>query len=304
MSRAAALPPVLADGPFTFADGRQHGLSPSRLRAADLARPHRAVRVPAGSPDDLLGRCRALLPLLPEDARFGDLTALRLRGADLPWPLDADDRLHVEVGTADTRPRIRGVVAHRHAGPAAVRTHLGLPVLAPEVAWTRVGARAGPTELVLVADALCRRRSPVCAPADLLRAVEALPPGTRGVRRLRVAAERCRAGTDSIMETRARLVLEDAGVVCEVNRPVHDARGRFVAMPDLSDVSLQVAIEYDGDVHRTDRRTWRRDVARRQALEAAGWRVVTLTADDLHHPDHPWLRWVAQARRSQSRVLR
>ncbi len=272
------------------------------MRAGDLARPYRGVRVPAPVPDDLVGRCRALLTVLPAGARFSHLTALRLYGVDLPWSLDADERLHVEVGTRDDRPRISGVVAHRHVGPARTRTVAGLPVLAPEVAWVRLGGLTGRTELVVLADALCRRRGPVSSPAALEREVADLPPGTRGRRVLRDAVQACRARTDSVMETRVRLVLDDAGIACEVNRPVRDPAGRFVAMPDLSDVERRVAIEYDGDVHRTDRRVWRRDIARRQALEAAGWRVVTLTADDLRDPAAPWLAWIARARRAQLRA--
>ena len=43
--------------------------------------------------------------------------------------------------------------------------------------------------------------------------------------------------------------------------------------------------ENDGDVHRTDARTWRRDVAKRQWLEDLGWRTVVATADDVYrHP--------------------
>ncbi|MNW71026.1 hypothetical protein D3C74_506210 [compost metagenome] len=55
----------------------------------------------------------------------------------------------------------------------------------------------------------------------------------------------------------------------------------------------RIAIEYDGDVHRTDPATWRRDVERRQRLEAAGWIIITATADDvLRHPE----RFVARVR--------
>jgi very-short-patch-repair endonuclease len=66
-------------------------------------------------------------------------------------------------------------------------------------------------------------------------------------------------------------------------------------MPDLSYPEQRVAVEYDGDVHRTDRTVWRRDVVRRQELESLGWRVITCTADDvLRHPDRP-VSWVRRA---------
>ncbi|MET0433464.1 MAG: DUF559 domain-containing protein [Cellulomonas sp.] len=301
MSRSPVpLPAAFSRAPFRTEDAVRAGLTPGRLRASDLTAPHRGVRV-QGPPDaDLRGRCLAVLQALPQGARFGHVTALGLVGVDPPWSLADDRRLHVEVSTAGVRPRIRGVVAHRHVGAAPVIDVAGLPVLEPAVAWTRVGAQLGHVELVVLADALCRRRGPVTTPERLAETVAALPAGTRGVRRLRAAVADCRAGTDSNMETRARLALSSVGIECDVNRPVLDADGRFVALPDLSDHRHRVAIEYDGDVHRTDKRTWRRDIARRQAMEAAGWRVVTITADDVLRGDDRWLSWVRAAQRRQS----
>lgn len=116
---------------------------------------------------------------------------------------------------------------------------------------------------------------------------------------MRAALDDIRPGTDSGMETRTRLVLAGAGIELVVNRAVRDATGRFLALPDLSDPAARVVVEYDGDVHRVDRRTWRRDIARRQALEAAGWRVVTVTADDvLRHPERV-ITWTSAARAAQ-----
>lgn len=297
------LPPALRGAPFSTRTAAAAGVSPGRLRAQDLAAPHRGVRVPGTVPDGLAERCCALLPVLPAGARFSHATALALLDVELPWQAVVDERLYVEVSTSGTRPRIRGVVAHRQTGRAPVLDVRGLPVLDPACAWTRLAATLEIADLVVVADALCRRRQPVSSPEQLGLAVAALPPGTRGVRRLRAALAATRPGTDSCMETRTRLALEGAGIVCDVNRPVDDAHGRFVAMPDLSDHRLRVAVEYDGDVHRTDRRTWRRDVARKQALEAVGWRVVTVTADDLRPGETRWLRWVATARTSQAALL-
>jgi very-short-patch-repair endonuclease len=54
--------------------------------------------------------------------------------------------------------------------------------------------------------------------------------------------------------------------------------------PAIRSPDLRIAIEHDGDIHRTDRRIWRRDIARRRSLEALGWRVITWTADDTRDP--------------------
>ncbi|MGN9765979.1 endonuclease domain-containing protein [Micromonospora sp. SD12] len=49
---------------------------------------------------------------------------------------------------------------------------------------------------------------------------------------------------------------------------------------DLAWPTLRVAVEYDGDHHR-ERAHFRQDVARLDALRAAGWIVLRFTADDV-----------------------
>jgi very-short-patch-repair endonuclease len=169
----------------------------------------------------------------------------------------------------------------------------GLPVVTPVRLWTQLAAELDEVELVVLGDALLRRTSARASMRDLGRAIDRLPPGTRGRRRLVRALPRLRAGTDSCQETRLRLALVDSGLPCpEVNHPVRDSAGRFVVLPDLSYPDQRVAVEYDGDVHRTEPRAWRRDVARRQALDHLGWRQITCTADDVRDPVRAvaWIR--------------
>ncbi|RIQ24462.1 hypothetical protein [Jiangella rhizosphaerae] len=62
------------------------------------------------------------------------------------------------------------------------------------------------------------------------------------------------------METRVRLLIVDAGLPSpEVGVNVIDHTGTWLARPDHSDPDLKIAIEYDGDHHRTDQRQWQRD---------------------------------------------
>ncbi|MGC1213548.1 MAG: DUF559 domain-containing protein [Micromonospora sp.] len=91
--------------------------------------------------------------------------------------------------------------------------------------------------------------------------------------------------SESPMETRLRLLLLDAGLgPLTAHHDVLDARGRFVGRVDLAWPALRVAVEYDGDHHR-ERAHFRQDVARLNALRAAGWLVLRFTADDvLRHP--------------------
>lgn len=132
--------------------------------------------------------------------------------------------------------------------------------------------------------------------------MNALPPGTRGARRLREALALVRPGTDSCMETRLRLLLCRSGLPCPmVNQPVLAVDGRIVARPDLSYSDQRIAIEYDGDIHRTDRATWHRDIARRRAFDSLGWRIITCTATDVLNPT-PLLVSIHRARAEAARM--
>ncbi len=55
---------------------------------------------------------------------------------------------------------------------------------------------------------------------------------------------------------------------------------------------LMVAVEYDGDHHRKDRTQFVKDIARLRMLEALGWRVIRVIAED---SPHDWLARVADA---------
>jgi hypothetical protein len=102
-----------------------------------------------------------------------------------------------------------------------------------------------------------------------------------------------RPGVDSPPETRTRLVLVAAGLPEPlVNADVLDHTGAWLARPDLSWPRWRVAVEYEGDHHRTDRAQWRRDLGRDAVLQANGWLVLRVGADDLVRPD----RLVARVR--------
>ena len=101
----------------------------------------------------------------------------------------------------------------------------------------------------------------------------------RGVVRMREAVDLVRVGSESPMETRARLVVVHAGLPePQLNAAVLDDAGGWLATGDLVWREKKVVAEFDGDHHRTDRRQWQIDVARREAVQEAGWVYVQLTA--------------------------
>lgn len=101
--------------------------------------------------------------------------------------------------------------------------------------------------------------------------------------------------SDSPPETRLRLLLVRAGLPRPAaNRDVV-VDGAWLAPPDLSYPQLRIAIEYDGDHHRTSRAQWQRDIGRRRVLEDAGWLLIVVTSDDLNRPPHEILERVRRA---------
>lgn len=104
--------------------------------------------------------------------------------------------------------------------------------------------------------------------------------GARGLQRLRKALPLVDAGAASPKETWLRLLIVRAGLPTpETQLPVV-GHYRTVALLDMGWKRFKVAVEYDGDQHRTSRRQYVRDIRRIQALEACGWIVVRVVVED------------------------
>lgn len=58
------------------------------------------------------------------------------------------------------------------------------------------------------------------------------------------------------------------------------ADGLPFAYLDLGWEESLVAVEYDGDHHRTDRRQFVKDLRRMEMLEEMGWTIVRVVAED------------------------
>jgi hypothetical protein len=105
--------------------------------------------------------------------------------------------------------------------------------------------------------------------------------GRRGVRRARRALSLVDAGAESPRETWLRLLLIRAGFPTPRTQiPVHDEYGQLVAVLDIGWEEIQLAVEYEGDHHRTDRRQFNKDITRLEALTELRWTVVRVTAED------------------------
>jgi very-short-patch-repair endonuclease len=276
------LPPELSGAPFTVAQGAVAGLSPDRLRGRDLYRPFYGVRSSADSAT-ILDRCRAYEQRMPQHAFFCSVTAALLFGVPLPHRLEQSPVVHVGVPRAKHPPRGRGVLGHRlSVSSDDVRSWCGLRVAAPEQVWCQLGELLSLPDLVAAGDFLIRRDLPLTTHGRLGEAVRQFP-GRRGKPRLRVAVELLNDRSESRRESHLRVILVQARIPgLEVNWPITTAGGHHYRA-DLAFPQKKMVIEYQSRYH-GDEVQRRKDMTRRARLEADGWYVMEVNADDLRDP--------------------
>lgn len=279
MRRKAPLSPLLRPGAVRTADRASHGMSPKRLRQPDVDHPFTGVSAAGLDLDTVRGACTAYKPLLAPHDAFSHSTAMALFGA--PLPREQADPLPVHITSPAGRRRTgRNVVGHE-TDVVSRTIFAGLPVVEPEIAWCQPAASISPEDLVALADFLV---TPVngftFTTIDRLRAVVAQHGGRRGAIALRWALTQVRVGPRSRPESLLRLLLVAHGLPEPVVAPEVVLDG-LIVHPDLAYPRWRIAIEYEGDGHRTSEKQWRRDLTRYELLQDAGWRVIRVHADDL-----------------------
>jgi very-short-patch-repair endonuclease len=269
------LPPISRSASFTTEAAKLAGVPSSRLRRSDLVAPFHGVRRAADDPPATLEeRCRAYAKVMPAGMFFSHTTAAELYG--VPVPPAQRGRIHVSAPRPRRAPRAEGVIGHR-VTIAGWRPRLlrGLPVPEPAEVLCELAGVLGHDDLVRAGDALVRRTDPLTTVGEL-RAAVTRAHGRPGIATLRHAVPLIRARTDSPMETTLRLALVRAGLPePAVNYRIELGSGGAAHL-DLAYPHDGVAIEYDGDHHRTDERQYHIDGDRLWRIEAAGWRIVRL----------------------------
>jgi len=186
---------------------------------------------------------------VPPGRSFGPVAGLRVRRAPLP----AHDVCMI----------------HRRPCTTGVRTAVDIARREPLMA-------AVPAVDVLL-------RGAVVGAGELRAAVTGLATG-RGTRQARRVVSLADGRAESPPESRVRVLLTLAGLRPVPQYTVTTADGVFVARVDLAYPQHRVAVEYDGLWH-ADTAQFRKDRRRLNALVAAGWTVLHLTAVDLHQPE-------------------
>lgn len=267
------LPPEIRGLAIRTSSAGDHGLTRKRLRAADVDHPFHGVSSVELDLSTVRDRALALLPVMEAGQVFSHTTALALHGAPLPLlPLE----LHVTVPFPRTPPRREGVRGHSLASAPAVLVD-GMPVSHLTTAWAQSAALLGREDLVAVGD------HPLFRSPNTVEALAVITTGWRGrpgSARLSWAVTRVRPGVRSRPETHLRLLLVRSRLPEPVvAHPVLVARG-LVLHPDLSYPECRLALEYEGDGHRS-RRDWEWDIERRELLAEVGWRTIRITAAHL-----------------------
>ncbi|WP_248146693.1 hypothetical protein [Microbacterium aoyamense] len=278
MPRPSPLPSSLRLDGFTVAEGRALGVTRRRMRAGDLETPFHGVRVRRG-PMDARARAAAYAPKLRESEVLSHASALAVFGVWTPSRCTA--AVHVMTFGPSERARGAGVRGHESEPGRVRRAHVGdIPIVHPADAWCQLGEHLSVRELVLVGDALVRRRNPILTISDLHEAVQRWS-GRRGVQNLRGAVRLVRERTDSYAETELRMDALEAGLPePEVNGAILDENGRIVALGDLVFRRYKTALEFDGEQHRADNAQFARDVTRLDDVARLGWRLIRVTKAD------------------------
>ena len=282
------LPARLGDH-FTVRTAQAAGVGRSRRDADDLHRPFLGTRSKS-VPQTFHQTIDCYRPRMRSEHHFAGRTAARIWGLPLPWMWRSGEILDVAVPPSATPPRVAGVRGRRLAEHRMRGWRVsGASVVDPISALFTCAAELTVAETVVILDALLTDADnyPDLAPGRPLATIEQIAeqfqawgrfPGSATVRR---AIPLAREKVESPKETETRLLITDAGFAEPMIQYKVWDRGRFIARVDLAYPELKIAIEYEGDGHRSDPRQWRTDIRRQRELEDRGWIVIRLTQEDL-----------------------
>lgn len=289
MHHRTALPRHLGSV-FLISDAIRSGVGTWRGSTPDLDRPFRAVRA-TEQPATFLELVRCYRPRLRPGHRLVGWSAVRLWGMPTFRRWTNAEAIQIAVPRDAAPPRGPRVQGRRLDVDRADTWQLHrVAVVDPLAAVLSVARDLTLQQAVVLLDALLSRADdypglvvgrPVITREQIEQRVASWRsfPGSSTIRK---ALPLAREGVESPKETETRLMLIDAGLPEPVvQHEVFDG-GRRIARIDLAYPELRIAIEYEGDGHRTDKEQWRRDIQRQRDLEDRGWIVIRLTQRDLH----------------------
>lgn len=206
----------------------------------------------------------------------------------------------IELIGKSARPQPGLIVRNETLGPDEVTVIRRLPVTSVARTAFDLGRHLPRGQALARLDALMRA-TPFSA--EDVSVLAKRYRGARGSRRLSEILPMVDGGAASPKETWLRLLLLDAGFPKPVTQiPVNDG-WRLVGVLDMGWEDYMVAVEYDGDQHRTDRRQFVKDINRLAKFQDLGWVVIRVVAEHRPH-DIVTRTWQALARRGYRRDRR
>jgi hypothetical protein len=168
------------------------------------------------------------------------------------------------------------IVRNERFQPSEVMSLDGITVATPARAGFDLARHLRGATAVAHLDALARAAR--ITKQDLIGLVDRYP-GARGNKCARSLIDMMDAGAESPKESWLRLVLVIAGFTPPTTQ-IRVTDGQFVAYLDMGWEHQMVAVEYDGDHHRTDRQQYVKDIRRAEILDRLGWHVVRVIKED------------------------
>lgn len=273
------LPSPFSSRPFSTREALAHRVTPRVLRSPGLHTPFFGVRSVAPV-TTAVAAAHAYATSMAPDARLSHVTAAALWGLPLPRRLSDSAEVHVTLPGSDRSVRARNVIGHRSSTSGPPEYVEEIRVSDPLETWASLGPFLTIDELIAAGDAVCDPYG-LASTRDDLAAEIGRVAGRRGLAKVRRAFVDVREGSRSPQETALRLALVRAGARMPfLNAEVHSAAGVFLGQADLVYGRERLAIEYEGDHHRTDRDQWHKDLGRSERFADDGWRMMRVAADE------------------------
>lgn len=219
----------------------------------------------------------------------GNIALVSHRAAAALWALPGGDSRLVEIGFPPPQVRRPTIIPHELGGltRADITRVDAIPVTTPTRTLVDLASSVSVNVLEEALDDALRRR------LTSVRRVRArlTQLGTRGRPGAGHLAELVDARvdspvTESPLETRFIRLIRGTGIRVPVSQYEIRSCGRLLARVDFAYPEARVAIEIDGYRWHSGRLRWEKDLARRNALTAVGWRVLHVTSTDLdERPD-------------------
>lgn len=258
--------------PFIGSEALAHGMPWGELQRNHV-RVFRDVYVPLGTEVDAVVRAQSAWLWSRRRGVIAGFAAAALHGSK--W---VDQHLSVDL-YHDNRHRLPGLLTR--AEPVSedeICLLAGTPATTPERTALDLACWYPLTRAVAAIDALARATELKVADVELLAA---RCGGRRGIVQARRVLGLIDAGAQSPKESWLRTILIDGGLPRpQTQIPVYDEWGKPVAYLDMGWEDVKIAVEYDGDHHRTLRSQYSYDIRRLEMLQRKGWIVIRVTAED------------------------